>query len=76
MTELQRGTCKTVVLARTIFGVNMLLFNPLIVILPAAVVGIALLRYASMRLQRRRAEQEMPVPVRVKSRESFDRKDI
>ncbi len=54
----------------------MLLFNPLIVILPAGVVGIALLRYASTLLQRRRAEQVKPRPVRVMSTERLDRKDI
>jgi hypothetical protein len=51
----------------------MLTLNPLFVLLPAGVVGMALLGYARVLMQRRKAEQMKPVPVTSKRR--FETKD-
>jgi len=52
----------------------MLLLNPLIVIVPVTIVGMALLGYARLLQQRRQTEQlkNQPVPV-ISSKRSGDR---
>ena len=53
----------------------MLTLNPLIVVVPAVVAGIALLGYASLLVQKRKAEQAKPKPVPATSKRRFETKD-
>lgn len=53
----------------------MLTLNPLFVLLPAVIVGMALIAHARVLLQRRTAEQKKLKPVPVISKRRFESKD-
>ena len=53
----------------------MLTLNPLLVVMPAVAAGLALLGYAALLRQQRKAQQLKPKPIPVDSRKRLDPKD-
>lgn len=51
----------------------MLSLNPFAIIVPAGVTALVLFGYARMIIQRRKAQQPKPKPIRVTSRRRLDR---